>query len=63
MIQEPSTFGVMQTRDIALGPLGIPNMAAEGERLRKGEGHVDDPAERHRVTSRWASGSPANTAR
>ena len=44
VIQEPSTFGVMQTRDIALGPLGIPNMNAEGARLRR-DGHIGDPAE------------------
>jgi len=44
VIQEPSTFGVMQTRDVALGPLGILNMNAEGARLRR-EGHIGDPAE------------------
>jgi hypothetical protein len=44
VIQEPSTFGVMQTRDVALGPLGIPNMNAEGARLRR-EAHIADPAE------------------
>jgi hypothetical protein len=44
VIQEPSTFGVMQTRDVALGPLGIPNMNAEGARLRR-EARIGDPAE------------------
>ncbi|HEY9024479.1 MAG TPA: hypothetical protein VIP05_09270 [Burkholderiaceae bacterium] len=44
VIQEPSTFGVMQTRDVALGPLGVLNMNAEGARLRR-EGHIGDPAE------------------
>jgi hypothetical protein len=44
VIQEPATFGVMQTRDVALGPLGIPNMNAEGARLRR-EGHIGDPAQ------------------
>jgi hypothetical protein len=44
VIQEPATFSVMQTRDVALGPLGILNMNAEGARLRR-EAHIGDPAE------------------
>lgn len=44
VIQEPATFGVVQTRDIALGPLGILDMNAEGARLRR-EAHIGDPAE------------------
>ena len=34
VIQQPSTFGVMRERDVPLGPLGIPLMAAQGEHLR-----------------------------
>ena len=44
VIQEPSTFGVMRERDVALGPLGIPLMAAQGEHLRKAA-HIGDPAD------------------
>jgi len=44
VIQEPASLVVMQTRDIALGPLGLLNMNAEGARLRR-EGHIGDPAE------------------
>ena len=43
VIQEPSTFGVMRERDVALGPLGIPLMAAQGEHLRT-VAHIGDPA-------------------
>jgi predicted component of type VI protein secretion system len=41
VIQEPTTFGAMKRGDVALGPLGIPVMALQGERLRKAAGIVD----------------------
>ena len=44
VIQQPSTFGVMRERDVPLGPLGIPLMAAQGEHLRK-SANIGDPAE------------------
>ena len=44
VIQEPSTFGVMLTRDVALGPLGIPDMNAQGAKLLA-DNHIGDPAE------------------
>ena len=44
VIQEPSTFGVMRERDVALGPAGILLMNAQGEHLRK-SARIDDPAD------------------
>ena len=44
VIQQPSTFGVMRERDVPLGPLGIPLMAAQGEHLRKAA-NIGDPAD------------------
>ncbi|MCK9688202.1 hypothetical protein [Scleromatobacter humisilvae] len=43
VIQGPSTFGVMRERDVPLGPVGIPLMAAQGEHLRKAA-NIGDPA-------------------
>ncbi len=44
VIQEPTTFGAMKRGDVALGPLGIPLMALQGERLRKAA-NIEDPAD------------------
>jgi hypothetical protein len=41
---EPATFSVGLTHAIALGPLGIPEMIEEGQRLVK-ENHIVDPAQ------------------
>lgn len=40
----PSTFSVVLTHAVALGPLGIPEMVAEGERVLKDD-HIVDPAD------------------
>ena len=40
----PSTFSVVLTHAVALGPLGIPEMVAEGQRVLK-EDHIVDPAD------------------
>ena len=44
VIQEPTSFGAMKRGDVALGPLGIPLMALQGERLRKAA-NIVDPAD------------------
>lgn len=44
VIQDPPTFGAMKRGDVALGPLGIPLMALQGERLRK-SANIVDPAD------------------
>ncbi len=41
---DPSTFAVVLTHGVALGPLGIPEMVAEGQRVLK-DYHVVDPAD------------------
>jgi len=40
----PSTFAVMLTHGVALGPLGIPEMIAEGRRVLADD-HIVDPAD------------------
>ena len=44
VIQDPPSFGAMKRGDVALGPLGIPLMALQGERLRT-SAHIGDPAD------------------
>ena len=41
---EPSTFAVVLTHGVGLGPLGIPEMVAEGQRVLKDD-NVVDPAD------------------
>ena len=44
VVEEPSTFSVVLTHAVALGPLGIPEMVDEGRRLVR-ENHIVDPAD------------------
>ena len=44
VVEAPSTFAVVLTRAVGLGPLGIPEMIEEGRRL-VGENHIVDPAD------------------
>ena len=44
VVEEPSTFAVVLTPAVGLGPLGIPEMVEEGRRLVS-ENHIVDPAD------------------
>ena len=44
VVEQPSTFSVVLTHAVALGPLGIPEMIEEGRRLVS-ENHIADPAD------------------